>query len=343
MRKHYITPQDDYTDAHVASLLCDGGPIKYELQDGLNLTDNFLFTECIPNIRARYSEDYRLCKLLGLAYMWAVFDEDASEFVGAVVRDRIQTQYGRQYTCPTNPVKKVPIHIVKGINDKLDIVEGAVPPEARAPVQGGGVAAAAQVQAQYGIITNAQLLAYLQRMERRQEENISQNKADVAQLRSWLGDQVNLIIENQRRYGGTIGQALARQDPGRQRRNAEHQEARRRQQQQQQQPQQNRQQAPRQQQQQARAVPAALGARQQQLETPGVARLLANPAPPAPRGPPRPPPRQMNTTALPTARFDISPRARLIERPKGLRGLWEEHTNLALERTSLPRVLMVTR
>ena len=35
----YVRKDDPYTDGYVAGLLCDDGPIKYELQDGLAVTD----------------------------------------------------------------------------------------------------------------------------------------------------------------------------------------------------------------------------------------------------------------------------------------------------------------
>lgn len=47
VRRHYITTDDPFTDASVGSMLCDGGPIKYELADAFTVTDNWLFIECV--------------------------------------------------------------------------------------------------------------------------------------------------------------------------------------------------------------------------------------------------------------------------------------------------------
>ena len=74
-------------DAYVASLLCNGGPIKCKLQQGLDVTDVFLFSECIPNIEHCFEDDYQLCECLGLAHLWVMFDEDASVFINSINRD----------------------------------------------------------------------------------------------------------------------------------------------------------------------------------------------------------------------------------------------------------------
>jgi hypothetical protein len=39
-----------YTDAYVASLCCKGGAIAYELKTGIAVSDEWVFTNVIPNI-----------------------------------------------------------------------------------------------------------------------------------------------------------------------------------------------------------------------------------------------------------------------------------------------------
>ena len=84
----YITRDDPYTDALVAGLLCDGGPIRYSVKVEYAVTDQWLLSECVPSVRARFPEDPRFCRVLGTAMLWGAFDEDASEFMPAVDRDR---------------------------------------------------------------------------------------------------------------------------------------------------------------------------------------------------------------------------------------------------------------
>jgi len=55
-----------HTDAKVAGMLCRGGPVKCKLKVGLEnlITDDWLFTHCVPHIRMRFSDDRRLAKSL---------------------------------------------------------------------------------------------------------------------------------------------------------------------------------------------------------------------------------------------------------------------------------------
>jgi hypothetical protein len=54
----YIESKDPYTDAFVASVNCEGGPVAYDIADGMEVPDDFLFTHVVPSIRERFS---RIC------------------------------------------------------------------------------------------------------------------------------------------------------------------------------------------------------------------------------------------------------------------------------------------
>jgi hypothetical protein len=91
--KHYISPDDYYTDAFVASTLCEGGPAKYMLQDhngNIQVHDYWLFATVIPNIRRRFEQDDRFCCVMALAKLWAVFDKSASEDIPLAKTERIK-------------------------------------------------------------------------------------------------------------------------------------------------------------------------------------------------------------------------------------------------------------
>jgi hypothetical protein len=48
--RSYVGANDLYTDAFVASLLCQGGPVAYQLKEGMIVTDDWLFEHVLPNI-----------------------------------------------------------------------------------------------------------------------------------------------------------------------------------------------------------------------------------------------------------------------------------------------------
>ena len=216
----YISSTDTYTDAFVASLLCKGGAIRYELQEDLLVTDNWLYMNVIPHIYARFHADNRFCRVMALCYLWAVFDPENSEYLPAVDVDRIKTAFASTYgaaAVEVNPVKKIKISVVK-INGTLDIVDIDTD---RAPGTTAGASAVNPVSPA-GIGNSHEMLGYLQRMERSLAGELQSVRVEQAASRKWMGEQIDKVITNQRRFGGTIGQALNRQSQQRQARNRSH-------------------------------------------------------------------------------------------------------------------------
>ena len=210
----YINCDDTYTDAFVASLCCKGGAVKYELQDDLAVTDNWLFVECVPHIRNKYVNDTRFCRVMGLCFLYAVFDEETAAYLNPVDVDRIRTNFQRLHgNVEGNPVKKIRISVVKN-NGSLDIVElsdgnGAPPTGSTgAHTPAGG--------------DSNEVLGYVQRMERSTTGELQAIRNEQASSRRWIGEQVDRMVRNQRRFGGTIGQALNRQSASRQALNPSH-------------------------------------------------------------------------------------------------------------------------
>jgi hypothetical protein len=64
-----------YTDAKVESLVCVGGPVKYQLWQGIQITDEWLFQNVVPHIHHCYPNDPNLCKMFALAVLFAALDE----------------------------------------------------------------------------------------------------------------------------------------------------------------------------------------------------------------------------------------------------------------------------
>lgn len=110
-------------DAKVAGVLCVGGPIKYKLKAGVNLTDDWLFDNVVPNIRRRYPNDSRLCRVLATALLYGALDPQiGEELLPPSLRERITTAYVPTHPETAQPVVRVPLTIYR-IQDNLMIDE----------------------------------------------------------------------------------------------------------------------------------------------------------------------------------------------------------------------------
>ena len=130
-----------YPDAHVASALCIGGPIKYDLRDGSGLDDGWIKVHVIPNIALRY--DDAVCSVLGRALLWSCFDAEASAYVPRSIKDHVVNEYlnlPQQLPEGENPIKKV-LLVINGAEDQVIITELGDMNEAT----GNGVGASGQV------------------------------------------------------------------------------------------------------------------------------------------------------------------------------------------------------
>jgi len=122
-------------------MLCRGGPIKYKLKVGLEnrITDDWLFTHCVPHIRMRFSNDRRLCKIFGLTALYAYCDPTLRGYLTEYQCTRIAAGLnglGVGYT--DNCVERVPLHIYS-INGNLCVDEV----NTGASLNAGGVGATA--------------------------------------------------------------------------------------------------------------------------------------------------------------------------------------------------------
>ena len=216
----YQTAEEPFTDAYVASLLCRGGPVKLELNEGvIGVTDDWLALTCVPNIKLRYDADPRFVRVMGLAVLWASFDEDCSLSLPAVQVDAIRSSFNSLHSSHQelegNPVARIRLSIIPVNEWDVDIIEtpteglptGAPPPGATRQ----------QGMQQEDPISNVQLLAVLQEMKRDLQQQLEGIRTEQGTFKPWARENFKLVIKNQQKYGGYINNAFAHQDPRRQR------------------------------------------------------------------------------------------------------------------------------
>jgi len=204
----YIDVDQLHIDAKVAALLCPGGPIKYKLKVGLDrINDEWLFTNCVPHIRARYPTDRRLCRTLGLATLYAYCEPTLrgllTEFHWIRIAAALQgLEYGN------NCVEKIPLHVYN-VNGNLHIEEltqgaGQEAGAAQLPMGVAGTDTGAMVQT---IILNQQRTITNQALMQVQIDN------RFAEMKTYIGRQNVTLNGNIHRFGGTVQGGFARQDP----------------------------------------------------------------------------------------------------------------------------------
>lgn len=203
----YIDVKQLYVDAKVCGKLCVGGPIKYKPKEGIVLHDEWLFEHVVPNLRRRFPNDSRLCKVLAHALLFAAMDPDLGENLPPITRERITHAYLGIYPDTQQPIERVPLVIYR-IEDTLCIDER--------PVGAANAAAANHGEGIEHQATNDQLAAILinqQRLEQLESQHHQQMMDALSSLRDWAETKFKTINNNIRRYGGTIPSSFARQDP----------------------------------------------------------------------------------------------------------------------------------
>jgi len=103
----YVSTALPYQDAKVASKLCIGGPIRYALRDGSNITDAWMLHNVLPHIAQRFPALFALT--LALPIIWACYDEQLTIPVPDFLRNRAHQAY-KQIQDPNNlPAQQNPI------------------------------------------------------------------------------------------------------------------------------------------------------------------------------------------------------------------------------------------
>lgn len=96
-----------FPDAKVAFVLCHGGPIGYELVEGMGLSSEWIVENVTPNTETVYGT--KMATILGKALLWACCDEDTKSIVDTTLRERIMAAYNAVDHAHdiVNPVHKV--------------------------------------------------------------------------------------------------------------------------------------------------------------------------------------------------------------------------------------------
>ena len=211
----YIDVAQLSIDAKVAGSLCVGGPIKYKFKSCVTLSDDWLFEHVVPNIRRRYPNDSRLCRVLATALMFGALDEHLGEWLPPHCRDRITQAYLPLHPNTPQPVERIPLTIYQ-IEGTLCIDETPIhgaQQEANANHPNGATVAQVPLPHQAQREQMNAVLVNMQRMSQQQSQMHRQLEASIASMRQWASNQFKQINTNVRRFGGTITGGFARQDP----------------------------------------------------------------------------------------------------------------------------------
>jgi hypothetical protein len=210
--RHYISPEDYYSDAFVASALCEGGPVKYMLrEEAQQVTGIWLYNAVVPGLLTRFARDHRFLKVMALAKLWAVFDTAASEEILLEEVGRIRDAYNQAYgQIDGNPVKKVRLQILN-VDGRLQVVVAAN--HANGNNEGDGVDGQQQQQLQQQQqtnINNGESMALSGHHHQEVLQRLDMLQAEQQAMRGWMQQMFDRVITNQRRYGGTVHSSFAR-------------------------------------------------------------------------------------------------------------------------------------
>jgi hypothetical protein len=118
-----------YVDAKVAAALCKGGVIAYLVDPGSGITDEWILQHVVPNLM-RHGIELQVCKVLGRAMLWRLFDRSGDDCFPQHRRQQIMQAYrdlGSRNILEEgcNPIKKRPL-VVSGHDTEvmMDLLEG---------------------------------------------------------------------------------------------------------------------------------------------------------------------------------------------------------------------------
>lgn len=160
MNRHCIRTEDPCDDGYVASLLCDGDPIKHESKEGLFIVDKWIFANVVPSIRSRFQHNNRLCQMLDLARLLGTHHADAAAMLLETDVARIKASFKVHFgDIDGNPARKIKLEVLR-VGIKLEIVPAVE--NNQQPQQ--------QQQLALQNNDNQQMMAHLQRIEENQLE-----------------------------------------------------------------------------------------------------------------------------------------------------------------------------
>ena len=104
----YINVDQQFLDAKVAAALCVGQAIRYKLEDGSGITNDWLYENVVPGIKEYFGED-SISIVLALPLLWVCLHLDFFVRVPLTLSTRIKEAYEliRVLDVGVNPVKRV--------------------------------------------------------------------------------------------------------------------------------------------------------------------------------------------------------------------------------------------
>ncbi len=202
----YIGLKKAFEDASVCASLCIGGPIKYELKEGMDasITPEWIYQHVVPNINRRFPNDDRLRNVLGKALLYACLSDEPDITVPDSLRQRVKSAYNALKLDEAQPIEKVPLHIHR-LRDKLLISE----------VRGGNLVRGTNGRNDTVGLTSPEAMQTLILRQDQLEQTVIQRTAGISSqiygLRTFNGKQFKLLNNNLHCYGGTIQGSFVRQ------------------------------------------------------------------------------------------------------------------------------------
>ena len=108
----YVDVDQKWLDGKVAAALCVGGPIKYVLLEGSDVSLEWIRENVVPGITKFYGNaeenDDSIAEVLGVAVLWGCMDESYSLKVDQWLVNKVHTAYNqiRKLDVGINPVEK---------------------------------------------------------------------------------------------------------------------------------------------------------------------------------------------------------------------------------------------
>lgn len=174
--------------------------------DGITgITTEWLFEHVVPNMRNRYANDSRLCRVMALPLLYICLSSNEDVYVPTQLRNRVRNAYAQLGNEEEQPIKKIPLHIyrLRGVL-MIDPVDTAVAGPNNGPVVAGGGGGMSNELAHT-------ILVRMNRLEQAQTQHQVSSNTQVSELRSYVGSQFRMLNNNIRAYGGTIQGSLVRQ------------------------------------------------------------------------------------------------------------------------------------
>ena len=125
----YINPEQQYTDAKMAGLLCMDGPVKYEFETGAAVGRAFFLQYVCPAISRYFPDTSMMADVLGPPLLWACFDPSMQHRMPDWLRTRVRDGYAScrppDYPEDVNPIKKS-LLVIFQVGDQV-CIERCVP------------------------------------------------------------------------------------------------------------------------------------------------------------------------------------------------------------------------